>query len=514
MSNKASNHLFELIKSLNKSEKRYFKLFSSRHTIGEENGYLRLFDFIDKMDEYQEDLIFMHFKGQPLLNKFSITKGRLYQNILRSLDSFNTNNSKEAQIYQQLHSAEILFNKGLYKQVEKILNSAEKQAVKYEMHRILLIVLDKQKRLVEKDLYADIKTESIHKMCAKEARVIDEVSTQQFLWKIKSLLFHEINTNGNVRNEKDTIKLRQLIDEIPEFEIETYSVKTNYLYNHIKSAYYFSVNDLPCSYHHLELNLKAIEGDKSIFNDAPNIYFSVLTNLIYVSTRLKKFDIATDYLNKLKELMPKENESSNLDLNIKYFSSWCSLQLFLFTEKAAFQKAIDLIPEINHAYQLYGDRINNLRKAYIDFKVGIAYFSIGEYNEALSWINKILNEEKIDSKQDIFCFAQLINLLIHYELKNDRFLPYAINATKRYFKNRNLIYKFETVFLKMISQISKTNDVFDREEILVPLAKELEALKLDPKEQVVFEYFDFHTWVKSKIDRKKYAALKLVDAEG
>ena len=44
MSNKVSNHLFELIKSLNKSEKRYFKLFSSRHTIGEENGYLKLFD--------------------------------------------------------------------------------------------------------------------------------------------------------------------------------------------------------------------------------------------------------------------------------------------------------------------------------------------------------------------------------------------------------------------------------------------------------------------------------------
>ena len=74
MSNKVSNHLFELIKSLTKSEKRYFKLFSSRHTIGEENGYLKLFDFIDQMDSYQEDLIYMHFKGQALLNKFSITK--------------------------------------------------------------------------------------------------------------------------------------------------------------------------------------------------------------------------------------------------------------------------------------------------------------------------------------------------------------------------------------------------------------------------------------------------------
>ncbi len=62
MSNKASNSLHELIKSLNKSEKRYFKVFSSRHTIGEENSYIKLFDFIDKMDEYDEEELFKCFK--------------------------------------------------------------------------------------------------------------------------------------------------------------------------------------------------------------------------------------------------------------------------------------------------------------------------------------------------------------------------------------------------------------------------------------------------------------------
>ena len=72
MSNKASNHLHELIHSLNKSEKRYFKVFSSRHTIGEENAYIKLFDYLDKMDEYDEEVVFCHFKGQAFLNKFSI----------------------------------------------------------------------------------------------------------------------------------------------------------------------------------------------------------------------------------------------------------------------------------------------------------------------------------------------------------------------------------------------------------------------------------------------------------
>jgi hypothetical protein len=508
MSNKASHHLFELIKSLNKSEKRYFKLFSGRHTIGEENGYLRLFDFIDRMDTYQEDLIFMHFKGQALLNKFSITKGRLYQNILRSLDSFHTNNSKEAQLYQQLHNAEILIGKGLYKQAERLLNSCEKQAQKYEMHHQLLIVHQKQKRLLEQELYAEVKAEQIEAMCNEEAQIIDEIATHQNLWKVKSLLFKNLNASGHVRNEEETKQLTALVKQVEKIDPNNYSIKSQYLYHHIHSAYYFAVGDIELSYHHLARNLKVLEENTSSFHNRPNIYFSVLTNLTYAATRLGKYNEAEEYLSKLKELSSKQKGKTNLDIDIKYFSSWCSLQLFLWTEKAEFSKAIELIPEIEEGYRLYGSRIHSLRKGYIDFKIGVSYFSLGEYNEALLWINKVLNEEKIDQKQDIYCFAQLINLLLHFELKNDRFLPYAINSTKRYFKNRNLIYKFEKIFLKMISQISKTEDVFDLEEKLAPLEKELIALKEDPREQVIFEYFDFLTWVQSKLLRKSFLTLK------
>ena len=131
MSNKKSNHLFELIKSLSKSEKRYFKLYSSRHTIGEQNNYISLFDYIEKMTIYDEDLIFKDFKGEAFINRFSITKGRLYNNILKSLDLFYATHSADAQLYRLINSADILFNKGLYQQAGKMLLSAEKHATKY-----------------------------------------------------------------------------------------------------------------------------------------------------------------------------------------------------------------------------------------------------------------------------------------------------------------------------------------------------------------------------------------------
>jgi hypothetical protein len=45
------SNAFALIKSLTMSEKRYFKIFSERHTIGTQNKYVVLFSELDKSEE-------------------------------------------------------------------------------------------------------------------------------------------------------------------------------------------------------------------------------------------------------------------------------------------------------------------------------------------------------------------------------------------------------------------------------------------------------------------------------
>lgn len=508
MSNKASNSLFELIKSLNKSEKRYFKVFSSRHTIGEENGYITLFAYIDKMESYDEELIFKDFKGQSLLNKFSITKARLYTNILKSLDSFHSSSSIDAQLFRQIHSGEILFNKGLYGQAEKVLASVEKQAIKHERFNLLLEIRHRQKMLLENMLYTDVSKTQIEELYIEEQNLMSEIERYNKVWHLKSLLFQEINQKGKIRDEKSVIKLKDLAEKLDGTDIKKSSVNTQYLYHHAKSAYYFAVNDLDCSYHHLETNCALIESNETFLEDKPNVYFSLLTNIIYVSTKLKKYPEAQAYLAKLKNLAKKGESQKTLDLDIKYFSSMFSLELFMLCEQGEFKKAEALVPQIEAGYKLYGEHINSLRKAYIDFKIAVTYLSLGEFSKSLQWINGILNESKIDQKQDIYCFAQLINLILHFELNNSRFLPYAIHSVKRYFKNRDVNYKFEELFIKLINQLTKTENIFDLQEKLVPFEKELIALKNDPKEQVVFEYFDFLAWVQSKVRRKPFLEMR------
>lgn len=57
MANQPNDHLYQLIKSLSKAEKRSFKIYATR-TSSSDAKFIQLFDAIDKAKEYDEEVIF------------------------------------------------------------------------------------------------------------------------------------------------------------------------------------------------------------------------------------------------------------------------------------------------------------------------------------------------------------------------------------------------------------------------------------------------------------------------
>lgn len=170
-----------------------------------------------------------------------------------------------------------------------------------------------------------------------------------------------------------------------------------------------------------------------------------------------------------------------------------------------FEKGIELVPIIEEGFKLYGDKINKVRKAYMYFNIAIMFFGRKEYSNALKWINLLLNDIDIDKSEDIHCFAQLLNLIIHLELGNQRLLPYALKSTQRYLTTRNRVYKFETMILNFINQILKSKDRDEEIHIYTKLLEDLKPMQEDTFEKTAFEYFDVLSWIESKITGKTFA---------
>lgn len=499
MSNKVSENLFKLIKSLSKPEKRYFKIYSSRHTLGEKNNYQILFDAIDKQKVYDEDAIRKQFANEAFVRKFSIAKSRLYDAILRSLDAYHANSSTDAQLKRLLHCVEILYKKTLYKQSAKLLRSARKLAYKYEKHTTLLEILKWEKMLIEKDSYGDVGEKEIAEILEEDHLILQKIANYQDFWNVKSRLFHILTKKGKARNQEELLNFKEIMDSIlPKSEDAALYFETKYLYYHTYSAYYFGIGDYEKSYDFLHRNVELIESEIDMFKEEPNVYFSVLTNIIYIASQLKRYDEVFEYLEKLRSLPEKMVLGRNEDLDIKLFSSAYSIELTIYSLSGQFQKGLELVPIVEEGLKLYGQKVSKVRQASFFFNIAIIHFGAGDLSSALKWINRLLNDIEINESEDIYCFAQLLNLIVHLELGNQRLMPYALKSTQRYLSTRNRVYKVETAVLDFISTVLKLKEEEDIKKAYNDLYEELAKLQDDNFEKTAFEYFDFASWARHK----------------
>lgn len=506
MSTRVKEALFELIGSMTKSEKRYFKLMASRHTIGDENNYVVLFDFIDKQDVYDEEIIFKAFKGEAFLNRFSITKKRLYDHILQALDAYHSANSDEAQLYRQLHAVEILYEKSLYDQARRLLKSAEKQAVKLENFAILQKISRLNKKLIENDGYADASMDVINEMFQKDKYYSEQTSQYDTLWNIKSALFTKLRSKGVARSAEERKEYELLIDNMPVVD-DSASFLNQYLANHIQSALAFGLQDQEKCAVFLNKNLNLFQKNEHHLIEHFNTYVSLLTNAIYVEESLGNRAISTSLLTQLRSLPLTYSSVINEDLQIKLFASMNSVELGILIKRGDLDQAAKLTSTIEEGLKQYDGKISPARQAFLAFKLATVHLGLGNYNEALRWVNRILNEPELDPSEDILAFTYLVHLLVHIELKNEQLLPYALKNTQRFLRSRNKMHNFEKVFLNFVGKMIKCRDKFDQESLWQQLNEELLALNGDGLEKAAMEYFDFKAWAQAKQKNKSYSVI-------
>lgn len=506
MSTKSSESIFELIRSLTKSEKRYFKLHASRHTIGEENNYVTLFDYIDKQAAYDEAKLFQDFKGAAFLNKFSITKKRLYDQVLQALTLFHSSGNVEAQLYRQLQSASILFDKALYSQAKKILRSAEKLATKHHLTNVLLEIRKQSKRLLEINNYFDIEIEDIEEVEKTDAEFHAQSKSEDQLWVIKSKIFHRLSHEGPARSEQEKAIYTEYFKSFQKLNLpKQLTFEASYMAQHIKSAYHFAV-------HEPSKSLLALEQNRQLFIDNevqrktyPDRYISIITNLIYTCDQLEREKEAQEYLNELRLLHVETKEEAMQDLRVKLFSTLASIELSFYTKRGNYHILEKKLPSLEKDIHEFEHEMSTLRKAYIYFKLSSVQLVLGNYNHALKSIRMILNDSHLDKKEDIVSFSHILEILIQLELKNFDVVPHLVKSTQRFLQLRNRLGTTEKELLLGLQRVSQTPHILDQREKWMDLHQSLS--QMTEKSILSQDYFDLCLWIKSKGQNRSFIQL-------
>ncbi|MFI5164653.1 MAG: hypothetical protein ACHQHP_05340, partial [Bacteroidia bacterium] len=143
MSNTLSIHLFQLVKSLSKAEKRHFKLYASRNSSVKDKKFIRLFDALNKMKDYSEEKLSFLF---PRINTSHLSnlKAHLYEQILQSQRILHQKKN-EFYIRTYLDYARVLYDKGLYMQSLLHLEKAKQTAQNNQQNVLMLEIAEFEK---------------------------------------------------------------------------------------------------------------------------------------------------------------------------------------------------------------------------------------------------------------------------------------------------------------------------------------------------------------------------------
>ena len=206
MHNRTTDILFQLVRSLEKAEKRNFKLYIKRSSNKEDLKVVQLFDALDKLHDYDEKTL---LKKLPTIEKPQLAnlKAHLYKQLLFSLRLINDETDIDIQLNEQMDYAKILYNKGLYLQSLKILDR-----VKYLAKANNQFTYLQQALFFEKSIESLYITRSMQNRAEELSKETIEISNSLTLTSQLSNLSLQLYSwyiqNGHSRNEIENAEVQ------------------------------------------------------------------------------------------------------------------------------------------------------------------------------------------------------------------------------------------------------------------------------------------------------------------
>lgn len=501
---KPSTELFDLIHSLTKSEKRFFKLSSSLQS-GDKN-YLKIFDAIDRQEEYSEEDLKEEFKDETFIRHLPSEKNHLYKLILKSLRSYHADDSISSVLKQEIKNIEILYKKALFKECNKFLMRAKKLAISHEKFYFLFELISWEKMLLE-EAYEDGEfTKDLDTLIKEEQEVIEKLRNLAAYHVLYSKINYVFRSGGYVRDEDD----RNLVDEIGQHPLivgknTALSRRAATICYYTQGFCHMANGEYQVAYQKFMRVKEILDDNEKIKSDLSKRYTRTMSNILTCLIDQKDYEKASEMIVTMRSIHKDNPAFKTTDIHVNVFktTSIAELQVCLYTGN--YQQGLKVIQSIIDGLDIYEGKLHKEQQLKFFYYIAYVYFGAGEYNKSLFWINKVLNDKENTLRQDIYSYARLFNLVIHFELKNYDLMEYITKSTQRYLHKRQRDYELEKIVLDYMRKLIRCNNVIDKKDLFVEFRNELTDLIKRPEDSVVLKYFDFITWISSKIDNSTFA---------
>jgi hypothetical protein len=495
MPNRSADALFQLVHSLQKQEKRNFKLYVKRNSSNEDLKIIQLFDALDTMKEYDEEVLMKKttsIKKQQLSN----IKAHLYRQVLASLRLLDNSNI-DIQLHEQMDNARLLYNKGLYLQSLKILDKIKETAKANNQVSLLVQVLFLEKKIESLHITRSMKDRA-QQLISESDAVNDHLFRITKLSNLSLQLYSWYINNGHARNEEDEKELEHYFSSYLSADIENSDGFYEKLYLYQSYSWYaFLRQDFLMYYRYTQRWVDIFRQEPLMIEIETASYIKGIHNLLNAHFTLRNYSKFELLLEEFERFEGSEVVRQSDNNRIQVF-------VYLYTAKinrhfldGTFEEGLALVPVIVDKLKEFQLHLDRHRILVFYYKIASLYFGAGDYDSTIDYLIKIINW-KVDLRNDLQCYSRLLHLIAHYEIGNYDLMEYLIKSVYRFMAKMGSLSKVEEEIFKFLRSSFHLSPQRLKPEFkkLLDKIKQLEKNRFETR---AFVYLDIISWLESKV---------------
>jgi len=495
MPNLSSDALFILIKSLEKGEKRNFKLFAARNSGSADLKIVQLFDALDKMHTYDEEEL-LRKNDSIQKQQLSNLKAHLYDQILSSLRILKQSENIDLQIHEQLDHAKILYNKGLYIQSLRLLEKIKQLAKQNNQVTYLLQVLFLEKKIESLHITRSMQDRA-EKLSMEMNEVNDRIEMISAISNLSLQLYGWYIQHGHARNDAD----RKAVDDLMNSgAIELVKSSKGFyekLYRYQCYCWFGFINqDFLMHYRYAQKWVDLFDKEEHMQQIESAQYIKGLHNLITSLFDLRYVDKFKETIAILENVMDSPIVLNNQNNKIQSFVYLYIAKINQHFLEGSFSEGLVMVPTIEEKLKDIVLYMDSHRVLVFYYKIACLYFGAGQADKAIDYLNKIIHW-KLNLRDDLQCYARLLHLIAHYELGNMEIVNYLSKSVYRYMSKMNNLGAVEEVLFNFIRKSIQSGG--EMNQSFQDLLQTLQPLEKNKLESRAFMYLDIISWLESRI---------------
>lgn len=487
--------LFTLVKSMTKSEKRYFQLYSNRES--GEKKYHQLYNLLNLHTSIESTKqAYCNAFGKSSLNS---STQHLYRVLMETLSHLHIRSDKKSQLLHYIINAKVLAERGLNESAHHALERAMEIAENQEDYLLIVHITSLQAQYHSAEDFEKLKEKELIERQVKanetlrHARIAIQHNQLYDVLKYRSLHRRAARTEEDKRQMNDLV-----LSELHLMSNTSYTgLKTEKLHMLFQSTYFLYSGNYGTAIRFYEQLVSLFEEAEQTVS-SPTHYLNIVLGSLDSIESAGLYTYVPSFTERLKKL-EKGDYSTEFKRKVQAYIYIYEVSSLICCGK------LDEAVELHREYEEILFKKIGLLDLELQLKLNLngalLHLVKDEKERARTYLQQIFELGGILHRYRQFKVARMVNLLLQTEAGNFTFVEAEIKSIKREItaEKDSRYFQTEKVLFRFLQLHPLPNIKEEREEIWREFEPTVKQILRDKHERPIQKIFDFMAWIESSI---------------